>query len=362
MKKVLLSLILFITFHSWAQVPQGISYQAIALDTNGNPIPNSVIGIRLSILDSSVNGSVLYTETHQVTTGRGGLFNLIIGFGTPVTGTFPAIIWGTNTKYLKVELNQTGSGSNYNYVGTTQLLSVPYALYAESAHNVNATDIIGYTDSNARTVGYMTSNTGYCFLNGYNTANQWFSQPLSGQPIKIVGSDFNIGILTSTHAYVAAINSDNNNIQWYSISLTGTPIKIIATGGKFGILTTTNAYVFSDSEDANNNVTFSWFSQSLNGTPIDIMPLFRGIGVVTTTNGYGFGKTISNTNTVSTCNWYASNPITGQFIKAMVNEDLFSIFTSTSCYTFAPVSISNAIGSFNWTSVSMNGSFIDAAK
>ncbi|OYU79101.1 MAG: hypothetical protein CFE23_15700 [Flavobacterium sp. BFFFF1] len=131
MKKLLLLAALLISATTFAQVPQGISYQAIALNGSGNPVVSTNVGIRLSILDASATGTTLYTETQTKTTTAQGLFNLVIGQGTPVSGTFAGINWKTNSKFLKVEMDIAG-GSNYVLVGTTQLLSVPYALAAKS--------------------------------------------------------------------------------------------------------------------------------------------------------------------------------------------------------------------------------------
>jgi hypothetical protein len=131
MKKLLLLSALLFTIITSAQVPQGISYQAIALNGSGNPVVSSNVGIRLSVLDVSATGTTLYTETQIKTTTAQGLFNLVIGQGTPVLGTFAAINWKTNLKFLKVEMDVAG-GTNYVLVGTTQLLSVPYALAAKS--------------------------------------------------------------------------------------------------------------------------------------------------------------------------------------------------------------------------------------
>jgi hypothetical protein len=131
MKRILHLSALFITFLSFAQVPQGISYQAIALNGSGNPVVSSNVGVRLSVLNNSASGTVLYTETQTKTTNPHGLFNLVIGQGTVVSGTFSTINWGTNSKFLKVEMDVAG-GTNYTLVGTTQLLSVPYALAADS--------------------------------------------------------------------------------------------------------------------------------------------------------------------------------------------------------------------------------------
>ncbi|AWA30387.1 hypothetical protein HYN48_09970 [Flavobacterium magnum] len=131
MRKLLLLSALLISAITFAQVPQGISYQAIALNPSGNPVVSSNVGIRLSVLDVSATGTALYTETQTKTTNAQGLFNLVIGQGTPVSGTFAGINWKTNSKFLKVEMDVAG-GTNYVMVGTTQLLSVPYALAAKS--------------------------------------------------------------------------------------------------------------------------------------------------------------------------------------------------------------------------------------
>ncbi len=119
----------FCTALTFAQIPQGISYQAIALNGSGNPVVSSNVGLRLSVLNASATGTVVYSETHTKTTSAQGLFNLVIGQGTVGAGSFANINWATGTKFLKVEMDAAG-GTNYILVGTTQLLSVPYALTA----------------------------------------------------------------------------------------------------------------------------------------------------------------------------------------------------------------------------------------
>lgn len=131
MKKLLLLSALLISVLSFGQVPQGISYQAIALNGSGNPVVSSNVRVRLSVLNTTATGAVLYSETQLKTTNAQGLFNLVIGQGTLVSGAFNTINWGVNSKFLKVEMDATG-GTTYVLVGTTQLLSVPYALAADS--------------------------------------------------------------------------------------------------------------------------------------------------------------------------------------------------------------------------------------
>lgn len=126
MKKIYATIGLFIATLLSAQVPQAFSYQTIAFNANGAPIANGNVALKISILDNSATGAVLYTETQTKTTNSKGLVNLNIGQGTATTGSFGSINWGTNTKFVKVEMDTQG-GSNYTNVGVNQLMSVPYA-------------------------------------------------------------------------------------------------------------------------------------------------------------------------------------------------------------------------------------------
>lgn len=118
----------------YAQIPQAISYQAIARNAAGAAIVNSNISIRISIKDLSASGTTIYIETHAVTTNQFGLFTLSVGSGAVVSGTFSSILWATGAKYMKVEMDPTG-GTSYIDMGTSQLISVPYALVAGSVIN-----------------------------------------------------------------------------------------------------------------------------------------------------------------------------------------------------------------------------------
>jgi len=131
--KLLLVLLTTSVIFSFAQ-PQGINYQGVARDASGNALLNQSISIRLSVLDSSATGQATYTETHSTTTNNTGLFNLTIGAGTVISGVFANIPWGIGDKWLKIEMDVAG-GSNYQLVGTTQFLSVPYALHSKTSGN-----------------------------------------------------------------------------------------------------------------------------------------------------------------------------------------------------------------------------------
>jgi hypothetical protein len=135
MKKLLLTFSILLASLAYSQVPQAFSYQTIAFNSTGSPIVNGAVNLKISILDNSATGTVLYTETQSKTTNSKGLVNLNIGQGTPVTGSFSGINWGANSKFIKVEMDPAG-GSNYTNVGVNQLLSVPYA-------NVSKTVVTG---------------------------------------------------------------------------------------------------------------------------------------------------------------------------------------------------------------------------
>jgi uncharacterized protein (TIGR02145 family) len=131
MKKIFVILTLF-CFGAIQAQPQKINYQAVAVNASGITVKNRVISLRLSILDSSSTGSVLYSETHQPTTDGIGQFSVYLGGGTAVSGAFSNIPWGnTKDKFLKAEADLAG-GMNYVLMGVSQVVSVPYALQASS--------------------------------------------------------------------------------------------------------------------------------------------------------------------------------------------------------------------------------------
>ncbi len=196
MKRILLLSALFITILVSAQVPQGVSYQAIALNGSGNPVASSNVGIRISVLDNTATGTVLYTETHTKTTNPQGLFNLVIGQGTPVSGTFSAINWRVNSKFLKVEMDATG-GTNYTLVGTTQLLSTPYALAADSLVTSAGEGIT------------LVSPNGTPYQLTVNDAGQ-LSLPTSGSNVTLPTDFYMYGTFNSFNASTALLMGTTN--------------------------------------------------------------------------------------------------------------------------------------------------------
>lgn len=132
-----------------AQAPQGIPYQAVARNSSGAIIASHAVGLRFTIKDSTITGSIVYQETFSITTNSLGLFNINIGTGTAVSGTFSGINWGHNAKFMQVEMDTSG-GTTYTDMGTQQMMSVPFALYSNSAGSLNT------TGSNSNTLLYTS--------------------------------------------------------------------------------------------------------------------------------------------------------------------------------------------------------------
>ncbi len=132
MKQFLSALCIFFLLHvAKAQVPNQFNYQAVARNSLGQSIANANISVRFTILDGSATGTPVYSETRQSTTNQLGLFTAAIGGPGAVstTGNFAIIDWSTGKKFIKVEADPLG-GNNFSVLGNTEMLSVPYALYA----------------------------------------------------------------------------------------------------------------------------------------------------------------------------------------------------------------------------------------
>jgi hypothetical protein len=142
--------LIFALINIHAQAPSKFNYQAVARDNAGNPISNKFISIRASIVNGSPTGVEVYKELFLISTNDFGHFNLSIGGGNPSLGTFSAINWEVDDKYLKIELDVTGA-SNFILMGSTQLLSVPYALNSKYTSSLASTAKINLDQINGNT-------------------------------------------------------------------------------------------------------------------------------------------------------------------------------------------------------------------
>jgi len=158
----------------FGQTPQGVNYQAVARDSTGAELINNTLTVQFSILSDSITGNISWQETHLVTTNDFGLFTTVIGQGTSTSvgssATFDEIDWGSSNHFLNVQIDGLD-------MGTTQFMSVPYALYAESA-NINYDSIFNLlsNDSTFITnvgVGMGGGGCNYSFPEGIGQSIVW---------------------------------------------------------------------------------------------------------------------------------------------------------------------------------------------
>lgn len=243
MKKLYATLGLFLATLLSAQVPQSFSYQTIAFNASGAPIANGNVSLRISILENSATGTVLYTETHNKTTNSKGLVNLNIGQGTAITGNFGGINWGANTKFVKVEMDPAG-GSNYTNVGVNQLMSVPYAQVSKTVvtgagqgitlTSPNGTSYaLGVNDSGVLTLPTNSNLPGnnipsnlymYGSYNSYNTST---AELLKGNGMPKFGYKY-----IQANTQIKFLASPGNGAQTYGSDSFGS---IIANGSSYNI-------------------------------------------------------------------------------------------------------------------------------
>jgi len=161
--QLLLALVLMPSMILLAQFPNAFKYQGVMRDDEGLPMSNRDMNIRISLLEGTSHGTEIYSETHFTRTNYYGLINLEIGLGTTESGEFKEIKWGTNSYFIKVEVDFSG-GTDYHLMGTSQLYSVPYAFYAENAGSL----LVDKTHSPVKSV---VNNSG-SIQNGYRSNGQ----------------------------------------------------------------------------------------------------------------------------------------------------------------------------------------------
>lgn len=122
-----------LSISAFAQAPEKMSYQAVVRDAGNNLVASSSVGMQISILQGSPSGTAVYVETQTPTSNTNGLVTVEIGGGTLVSGDFSTIDWANGPYYIQTETDPTG-GTSYTITGTSQLLSVPYALHAANGY------------------------------------------------------------------------------------------------------------------------------------------------------------------------------------------------------------------------------------
>ncbi|MDP5093762.1 MAG: DUF1566 domain-containing protein [Polaribacter sp.] len=212
MKKILLiTILLFLSLMTFSQTPEKMSYQAIVRNSDGSLLSEKVVGIRISVLKNATSGASVYTETHTIQTNVNGLVSLEIGTGTVVSGVFSSIDWSNDSYFIKTETDIEGA-TNYTISGTSQLLSVPYALHAKTAANVFTYKVGDFAHGG---IVFWVDETGQhglvCSKVNQSTGIRWFAGTFGNTQAKrngLYGGKANNSIIISSHV---AIGDDSNS-------------------------------------------------------------------------------------------------------------------------------------------------------
>ncbi|MEQ9303061.1 MAG: hypothetical protein RJQ14_04030, partial [Marinoscillum sp.] len=183
--------ILLLAIAAMAQSPQNLDYQGILRNTEGEPLANESVTAKFSILSGSSSGAAVYVETQSLTSNAFGLIQAKIGTGTATTGSFASINWSSTTHFINVEIDL---GSGFQSFGTSQLSSVPYALYGadEDADPTNEIQILSLEDNNLS----LSNSDEDIDLSGFldNTDEQELT--LAGSELSISGGNsVDLGVL-----------------------------------------------------------------------------------------------------------------------------------------------------------------------
>lgn len=176
MKKIytLLATVIF-SLSIFAQAPEKMSYQAVVRDGSDALVVSSTVGMQISILQTTSSGTAVYVETQTPTTNANGLVSIEVGSGTVVSGDFTTIDWSSDSYFIKTDIDPTG-GTSYTISGASQLLSVPYALFAKNSGGVAGAEWttngnnINNTNTGSVVVGSNVTNSNLNFLVTNNVA------------------------------------------------------------------------------------------------------------------------------------------------------------------------------------------------
>ena len=226
MKTILFLTAMLVSLSVFSQAPEKMSYQAIIRNSGGQLISSAAVGTRVSILQGAPNGPSVYSEVHSSNTNTNGLLTLQVGTGSMQTGNFSTIDWSSGPYFIFVETDPTG-GTNYTISGSTQLLSVPYALYAKNsgsstpgpqgpqgpagndgANGTNGTDGVGITSTVDNGNGTYTFN--YSDGSSFTTSNLTGPQGNAG-PQGPAGNDGTNGTNGTNGTDGVGITSTVNN-------------------------------------------------------------------------------------------------------------------------------------------------------
>lgn len=306
MKKILLTAgIMLGLFMGHAQAPEKMSYQAVMRNGSGQLLTNQSIAVKVSVLQGSPAGTLVYSERLTGNTNANGLISMEIGTGTVLSGTFSGINWPSGSYYLKTETDPAG-GTNYTIAGTSQLLSVPYAMYAKSAGGTGGSFTIPYTNTvnNASTLFSLINDGDGTSVEGVNSTTTSSIASVRGIVSNTAPGGFSSGVRginNGTGGLGVGVWGSQAGSGWgvYGVTPSGLGVYGNSSGAGTGVYansnsgtgltaTSTNGIAASLSifNNANNSNVLNANTVG-NGTVINVSSSGSGAGVLSST-GSGF--------------------------------------------------------------------------
>ncbi|HYG49584.1 MAG TPA: hypothetical protein VD905_01725, partial [Flavobacteriales bacterium] len=306
-------LFMLIGANAHTQAPQLMSYQAVIRNSSNVLLVSQPVGMRISILQGSVTGTPVYIETVNTTTNANGLVSLSIGANTVVSGTFAGINWAVGPYFIKTETDPTG-GTSYTITGTTQLMSVPYALYAENAGSgpvgpagpPGPTGPIGPTGPQGPAGNGIvgTTDNGDGTLTFTYTDSSTFTSPNLQGPTGPVGpmgpqgpqgngiiNTIDNGDGTLTFEYTDSTTFTSRNLQGpqgpqglQGMAASGSCDVILSGDGKVVVYSSTGASGFGRSSVGGSQ----WYNVTFSGTFLGAVSSDTNVVLYTSTHAYGF--------------------------------------------------------------------------
>lgn len=299
MKRILLAAGLMLgTTLAFAQAPEKMSYQAIIRNAGGQVLANQNIGVRVSVLQGSPSGTVVYSERLTGTTNANGLFTMELGTGTVLSGTFNTINWPSGSYYLKTETDPAG-GTAYTIAGTSQLLSVPYAMFAKSAGGVSGGTAFAIpyvnTFTNAGNLFSLTNNGDGVSLEGINTATTSNVAAVRGMVTNTSPGGFSSavrGINNGTGGLGVGVYGSQDGSGWgvYGVTPSGIGAYGNSTGAGYGVYANSTSGTGLNVSSTNGiAANISIFNTSNNNNALNASTAGGGNVINASTTGTGKG-------------------------------------------------------------------------
>lgn len=290
MKKLLTLLAaLYLVLTLQAQPPQKISYQAVVRNSTNALVTNQPVGVKITILQGSSTGTPVFAETHTPTTNANGLINIVIGTGSPAINGLLDVVWSTGPYFIKTEIDPAG-GTAYSITSTSELLSVPYALYAKKAESTNLLNLPFAGSSHS-------INNAFSVKNNNGIAIVGWGDDAYGNTFGVVGST-NSGVGIGVRGINKSTTGIALGISGETYSSEGVAVKGIANSsngsaaGVMGEVSSPNGIGVAgySTSTTGSAVGVLGYSSALDGTGVSGESKWIGVkGINRSTTGFAYG-------------------------------------------------------------------------